>query len=195
MQPALYLPQEARISHPEFSEKSDIFSLGVLLVQIINREANHTNSSTATCPSLWGRQEAAAHPKDCLHIPGPVTRYCTSVSQRYCNGVSNTLTKLAAVKYHPQYEDSLKQERELAQEEIAQLLKELKSKGEQIQQNQESQKQLEISQQEIVQLKEKLKSEEEFVLKLEQERARNNWKIKTRKSEMLNCNNKHYNWF
>ena len=91
------------------------------------------------------------------------------MSQRYCNGVSNTLTKLAAVKYHPQYEDSLKQERELAQEEIAQLLKELKSKGEQIQQNQESQKQLEIAQQEIVQLKEKLKSEEEFVLKLEQE--------------------------
>ena len=91
------------------------------------------------------------------------------MSQRYCNGVSNTLTKLAAVKYHPQYEDSLKQERELAQEEIAQLLKELKSKGEQIQQNQESQKQLEITQQEIVQLKEKLKSEEEFVLKLEQE--------------------------
>ena len=39
MQPALYLPPEARISHPEFSEKSDIFSLGVLLVQIITREA------------------------------------------------------------------------------------------------------------------------------------------------------------
>ena len=39
MQPALYLPQKVRISHPEFFEKSDIFSLGVLLVQIINREA------------------------------------------------------------------------------------------------------------------------------------------------------------
>jgi len=38
-QPALYLPSEARVTHPEFSEKSDIFSLGVLLVQIITREA------------------------------------------------------------------------------------------------------------------------------------------------------------
>ena len=60
------------------------------------------------------------------------------------------VTKLHAVKYHPQYEDSLKQEREMAQREIVQLTEKLK-------QSQESEG---VAQQEISQMKEKLKSED-----------------------------------
>ena len=44
--------------------------------------------------------------------------------------VEKVVTKLSAVKYHPQYEDSLKQEREMAQQEIAQVKEKLKSKEE-----------------------------------------------------------------
>ena len=50
MQPVLYLPPEARVSHLKFSEKSDIFSLGVLVVQIITREASAPSSQQQLAP-------------------------------------------------------------------------------------------------------------------------------------------------
>ena len=66
---------------------------------------------------------------------------------------SQVVTKLSAVKYHPQYEDSLRQERETAQREIAQLKEKIKSKEEFILiQKHESQEEIKKLQQ---QLKEK----------------------------------------
>ena len=56
-QPAFYLPPEVRVTHPEFSEKSDIFSLGALVVQIVTREV--PTPDTREAPTLT--REAPTH--------------------------------------------------------------------------------------------------------------------------------------
>ena len=200
-QSALYLPPEARVSHPKFSEKSDVFSFGVLLVQIITREAPAPTPREVTTPST--RQQQV----DVISLGGGVVQIVTSIPQQQLAPLSevdrrqqhirkiasthplreialqclkdtamerptakSVVTKFNAVRYHPQYAASLKQEKENVQQEVAQLKERLKSREEIVlKEKQESQKQMVIAKREIVQLKEKLKSKEELALKWTQE--------------------------
>ena len=193
---ALYLPPEVRVSHPEFSEKSDIFSLGVLIVQIITREAP-TLTREAPTPSPRGQQlNVISLGVQVVQIVIPIPQQQPAPlseidrRQQHIQKIASThplrdialqclkdtamerptakkvITKLTAVRYHPQYEDSLKQEREKVQQEIAQLKEKLKSKEElALKQTQASKEQMGLAQQEIKQLKEKLKSKDELALK------------------------------
>ena len=202
-QPALYLPPEARVTHPEFSEKSDIFSLGVLIVQIVTREAP---TLTREVPTLTREVPTPSTREQQLNVislgvqvvqivmpisqqqPAPLSEIdrrqqhiqriasthplrdialqCLKDTAMERPSAKKVITKLTAVKYHPQYEDNLKQEREKVQREIAQLKEKLKSKEElALKQTQAREKQMWLAQQEIAQLKEKLKSKEELALK------------------------------
>ena len=158
-QPALYTPPEARVSHPEFSEKFDVFSFGVLLVQIITKEAPAPTPQQQLAPlSEIDRRQQHIEKIASTHPLRDTALQCLKDTAMERPTAKKVVTKLNAVKYHPQYEDS------------APLTEKLKSKEEQIlQQSQEKEKQLGMAQQEIVQLKEKLKSEEESVLKQKQE--------------------------
>ena len=200
-QPASYLPPEARLSHPEFSEKCDVFSLGVLLVQIITKEAPTPDTRETLTPSIREQQ------LDVISLGVRVVQIVTTIPQQQLAPLSEVdrrqqhiqkiasthplrdialqclkdtamerptvkkvVTKLNAVRYHPQYEDSLKQEREKAQREIAQLKEKLKSKEElALKQTQESEKQMGLARREIVQLQAELKLKEEFTQKQKQE--------------------------
>ena len=151
MQPVLYLPPEARVSHLKFSEKSDIFSLGVLVVQIITREAPAPSSQQQLAPlSEVDRRYQHIQKIASTHPLRDIVLQCLKDTAMERPTAKKVVTKLHAVKYHPQYEDSLKQEREMAQWEIVQLTEKLK-------QSQESEG---VAQQAIAQLKEKLKSED-----------------------------------
>ena len=196
-----YLPPEARVSHPKFSEKSDVFSFGVLLVQIITREAPAPTPREVTAPST--RQQQV----DVISLGGGVVQIVTSIPQQQLAPLSevdrrqqhiqkiasthplreialqclkdsaierptakSVVTKFNAVRYHPQYVASLKQEREIVQQEVAQLKERLKSREEIARkENQESQKQMKIAKQEILQLQAELKSKAEFTQKQKQE--------------------------
>ena len=200
-QSASYLPPEARVSHPKFSEKSDVFSFGVLLVQIITREAPAPTPREVTTPST--RQQQV----DVISLGGGVVQIVTSIPQQQLAPLSevdrrqqhiqkiasthplreialqclkdsaierptakSVVTKFNAVRYHPQYVASLKQEREIVQQEVAQLKERLKSREEIARkENQESQKQMKIAKQEILQLQAELKSKAEFTQKQKQE--------------------------
>ena len=168
MQPASYLPPEARVTP---SQKSDVFSFGVLVVQIVSREALtslNPRQQIAPLSTVDRRQQhiqkiASAHPLRDIAI------LCLRESAMERPTVKKVVTKLSTVKYHPQYVASLKQEREKVQREIAQLKGKLKSKEEFApKDNQEDQKQMEIAKREVAQLKEKLKSKEELALKEKQ---------------------------
>ena len=143
---ALYLPPEARMTH-QFSEKSDIFSLGVLLVQIITREAPTPTPQQQLVPlSEVDRRQQHIQKIASTHPLRDIALLCLKDTAMERPTAKKVLTKLTAVRYHPQYEDSLKQEREMAQREISQLKEKLKSKEKQILQ-QEKEKQLGIAQQ------------------------------------------------
>ena len=193
---ALYLPPEARVSHREFSEKSDIFSLGVLTVQIITREAPTLTREVPTPSTREQQLDVISLGVQVVQIVMPIPQQQPAPlsevdrRQQHIQKIASThplrdialqclkdtamerptakkvITKLTAVKYHPQYEDSLKQEREKVQREIAQLKEKLKPKEElALKQTQAREKQMWLAQQEIAQLKEKLKSKEELALK------------------------------
>ena len=156
---ALYLPPEARVTH-QFSEKSDIFSLGVLLVQIITREVPTPTPQQQLVPlSEVDRRQQHIQKIASTHPLRDIALFCLKDTAMERPTAKKVLTKLTTVRYHPQYEDSLKQEREMAQREISQLKEKLKSKEKQILQ-QEKEKQLGIAQQTIEHLKEKLNSQQ-----------------------------------
>ena len=173
---ALYLPPEVRISHREFSEKSDIFSLGVLIVQIVTREVP-TVTREAPTPSPRGQQLDIINlgvrvVQIVMPIPQqqPVPTPQQDRRQQHIQKIASThplrdialqclkdtamerptakkvITKLTAVRYHPQYVASLKQEREMTQREIVQLKSEYLI---QKQENQELHKQLKDKDQKI----------------------------------------------
>ena len=200
-QSASYLPPEVRVSHPMFSEKSDVFSFGALVVQIITREA--PIPTPREVPTYSTRQQQV----DVISLGGGVVQIVTSIPQQQLAPLSevdrrqqhiqkiasthplreialqclkdtamerptvkSVVTKLNAVKYHPQYAASLKQEREKVQQEVAQLKEKLKSKEElALKEKQENQKQMEMAKREIVQLQAELKSKAEFTQKQKQE--------------------------
>ena len=164
-QPVSYLPPEVRVSHLKFSEKSDVFSFGVLVVQIITREAPTPTPQQQLAPlSEVDRRQQHIQKIASTHPLREIALQCLKDTAMERPTAKNVVTKLNAVRYHPQYEDSLKQEREMAQRKIAQLTDRLRSKEEFIlvlkHDIQESEKQLEVAQQEIAQLKEKLNSED-----------------------------------
>ena len=139
-QPVSYLPPEARVSHLKFSEKSDVFSFGVLVVQIITREAP-TPTPQQQLASLSEVDRSQQHIKKIVstHPLRNIALHCLKDTAMERPTAKQVVTKLNAVRYHPQYEDSLKQEREMAQQIIAQLTKKLKSKEESVlKQKQES---------------------------------------------------------
>ena len=139
-QSASYLPPEARVSHLKFSEKSDIFSLGVLVVQIVTREVP-TPTPQQQLASLSEVDRRQQHIKKIAstHPLRDIALQCLKDTAMQRPTAKKVVTKLNAVKYHPEYEDSLKQEREAAQREIGQLTKKLKSKEESVlKQKQES---------------------------------------------------------
>ena len=165
MQPASYLPPEARTFHPKFSEKSNVFSLGVLVVQIITREAPvPTPQQQLASLSEVDRRQQHIQKIASTHPLREIALQCLKDTAMERPTAKQVVTKLNAVRYHPQYEDSLKQEREMAQRKIAQLTEKLRSKEEfiliQKHENQESEKQLGVAQEEITQLKEKLNSKD-----------------------------------
>ena len=171
-QPALHLPQEARVhvTHSQRSEKSDVFSFGMLVVQIVSRQAltfPELRQQLAPLSEEDRRQQciiASAHPLRDIAFP------CLRESAMERPTVKKVVTKLSTVRYHSQYVASLKQEREKVQQEIVQLKEKLKSKEEfALKENQESRKQLGTAKWEIAQLKEKLKSNKELALKEIQE--------------------------
>ena len=139
-QSASYLPPEARVSHLKFSEKSDIFSLGVLVVQIITREAPvPTPQQQLASLSEVDRRQQHIQKITSSHPLREITLQCLKDTAMQRPTAKKVVTKLNAVKYHPEYENSLKQEREAAQQEIAQLTKKLKSEEESVlKQKQES---------------------------------------------------------
>ena len=142
-QPDLYLPPEVRVTH-QFSEKSDIFSLGVLLIQIVTREAPTPTPQQQPVPlSEVDRRQQHIQKIASTHPLRDIALQCLKNTAMERPTVKKVVTKLTAVRYHQQYEDSLKQEREMAQREIAHLKEKLKSKEKQIlQQSQEKDKQL-----------------------------------------------------
>ena len=174
-QPDSYLPPEVRVTH-QFSEKSDIFSLGVLLVQILTMEAPAPTPQQQPAPlSEVDRRQQHIQKIASTHPLRDIALQCLKDTAMERPTAKKVVTKLTAVRYHPQYEDSLKQEREMAQwdvvslkqkvemtqREISQLKEKLKSKEKQIlQQSQEKDKQLGIEQQKIEHLKEKLNSQQ-----------------------------------
>ena len=128
------------MSHLKFSEKSDIFSLGVLVVQIITREVP-TPTPQQQLASLSEVDRRQQHIKKIAstHLLRDIALHCLKDTAMERPTAKQVVTKLNAVRYHPQYEDSLKQEREMAQRKIAQLTKKLKSKEESVlKQKQES---------------------------------------------------------
>ena len=158
------------MTHPEFSEKSDVFSLGALVVQIVTREAPTPTLQQKPLPlSEVDRRQQHIQKIASTHPLRDIALQCLKDTALERPTAKKVVTKLTAVRYHPQYVASLKQKGEMTQREIEQLAKNVKSKEEQILQQEESQKQLGMAQQEIVQLKGKLKSEEESILKLEKE--------------------------
>ena len=142
-QPDSYLPPEVRVTH-QFSEKSDIFSLGVLLIQIVTREAPTPTPQQQPVPlSEVDRRQQHIQKIASTHPLRDIALQCLKNTAMERPTVKKVVTKLTAVRYHQQYEDSLKQEREMAQQEIAHLKEKLKSKEKQIlQQSQEKDKQL-----------------------------------------------------
>ena len=154
MQPAFYSPPEARVSHPEFSDKFDVFSFGALVVQIITREAPApTPQQQLASLSEVDRRQQHIQKIASTHPLREIALQCLKDTAMQRPTAKKVVTKLNAIRYHPQYEDSLKQEREMAQQEIAQVKKKLKSKEEFILiQKHESQEQMKKLQQ---QLKEK----------------------------------------
>ena len=159
--PDSYLPPEARVTH-QFSEKSDVFSLGALLVQIITREAPTPTPQQQPAPlSEVDRRQQHIKKIASSHPLRDIALLCLKDTAMERPTAKKVVTKLTAVRNHPQYIDSLKQEREMAQREIAHLKEKLKSKEKQIlQQSQEKDKQLGIAQQKIENLKEKLNSQQ-----------------------------------
>ena len=197
---ALYLPPEARVSHREFSEKSDIFSLGVLTVQIITREAPTLTREVPTPSTREQQLDVISLGVQVVQIVIPIPQQQPAPlseidrRQQHIQKIASThplrdialqclkdtamerptakkvITKLTAVRYHPQYEDSLKQEREKVQQEIAQLKEKLKSKEELVlKQTQASKEQIGLAQRDIAQLRVELRSKEEFIQKQKQE--------------------------
>ena len=171
-QPALQLPPEARehVTHSQRSEKSDVFSFGMLVVQIVSRQAltfPELRQQLAPLSEEDRRQQriiASAHPLRDIAFP------CLRESAMERPTVKKVVTKLSTVRYHSQYVASLKQERQKVQQEIVQLKEKLKSKEEfALKENQEGRKQLGTAKWEIAQLKEKLKSNKELALKENQE--------------------------
>ena len=154
MQPAFYSPPEARVSHPEFSDKFDVFSLGVLVVQIVTREVpTPTPQQQLASLSEVDRRQQHIQKIASTHPLREIALQCLKDTAMQRPTAKKVVTKLNAIRYHPQYEDSLKQEREMAQQEIAQVKEKLKSKEEFILiQKHESQEQMKRLQQ---QLKEK----------------------------------------
>ena len=133
MQHASYLPPEARLSHPKFSDKFDVFSLGALVVQIITREAPAPTpqQQLASLSEIDRRQQhiqkiASTHPLR------EIALHCLKDTAMERPTAKEIVTKLNAVKYQPQYVASLEQEREKVQREIAQLKEKLKSREEYI---------------------------------------------------------------
>ena len=170
-QPASCLPPEARVTHSQCSEKSDVFSFGMLVVQIVSREAPAPTPQQQLAPlsKVDRRQQhiqkiASAHPLRDIAIP------CLRKSAMDRPTVKKVLTKLSTVKYHSQYVASLKQEREKVQQEIAQLKEKPKLKEEfALKEKQENETQMGLVQQKIAQLQAELKSKEEFTQKQKQE--------------------------
>ena len=153
-QPVLYLPPEVRVSHPKFSEKSDVFSFGVLVVQIITREVpTPTPQQQLASLSEVDRRQQHIKKITSTHPLRDIALQCLKDTAMERPTAKQVVTKLNAVRYHPQYEDSLKQEREMAQRKIAQLTKKLRSKEESVlKQKQESEElhhQLEEKEQKI----------------------------------------------
>ena len=146
----------------QFSEKSDVFSLGALLVQIITREAPTPTPQQQPAPlSEVDRRQQHIQKIASSHPLRDIALLCLKDTAMERPTAKKVVTKLTAVRNHPQYIESLKQEREMAQHEIVQLKEKLKSKEKQIlQQSQEKDKQLGIAQQKIENLKEKLNSEQ-----------------------------------
>ena len=137
-QSALYSPPEARVSQAKFSEKSDVFSLGVLVVQIITREVPTPTPQQQLAPlSEVDRRQQHIQKIASTHPLREIALQCLKDTAVERPTPKKVVTKLNVIRYHPQYEDSLRQEREKVQQEVAQLKEKLKS--EDLKRKQESQ--------------------------------------------------------
>ena len=172
-----YLPPEVRVNHSQHSEKSDVFSFGVLVVQIVSREALTSPDPRQQLAPISGvdRRKQLIHKIPSAHLLRDIALPCLRESAMERPTAKQVVTKLTAVRYYSQYVTSLKQERQKVQQEVAQLKEKLKSKEKLApKEKQESHKQMGIAQREIVQLRAELKSKEEFTQKQKLESEKRN---------------------
>ena len=154
-----YLPPEAQVPHVHYSETFDIYALGVLMVQIATREQP---SLTPQLPQISSRSAEVDRSQQLTvkitdaHPLRDITLQCLKDSSKERPTAHNVAKKLDKARHHELYVTSLKQEKEVAQQEFLQLQEIAKSREEVVmKQRQENQKIQKANEQLLQQLKEK----------------------------------------
>ena len=174
-----YLPPEAQVPHVQYSEKFDIYALGVLMVQIATREQ----------PSLIPQpQQSQQHiiKMTATHPLQDITLQCLKDSSNERPTAHSVAKKLIMVRHHKLYATSLKQEKEAAQQGFVQL-KEMAREEVVMKQRQENQK----IQKAIDQLQQQLKEKDQTISTLQTTNKQQRQALQTKQLELSNLKKKH----
>ena len=152
-----YLPPEAQMPHVQYSEKFDIYGLGVLIVQIATREKpSLIPQLLQTTSAEMDRSHQLTVKIATTHPLRDIALQCLKDSPKERPTAQNVARRLGKVKHHKLYVTSLKQEKEVAQQEFVQLQEIAKSREEVVvKQRQENQKIQKANEQLLQQLNEK----------------------------------------